>query len=1401
MIPDPVTGNVILGTGNPDSPAPDSDPDGDTLQVVFISDDDGNDPEGNMVDPIGAGTEVDGDYGLLTINPDGSYSYDLSDLNPDVLALQVGDSLVDIFDYKIGDGEGKFADAKLTITIKGNNDLPVIEQEVAPVHVSEEGLPASFNPLPDEDPNGVDTTNDATMVGKVTVVDPDDNSHIFTAGTPSVNSLGNTPITWSGDGTVGNPLIGTGPGDVDVIRFTFTDDQGNFTVELLSNIEHPDTSTEDNFQFDVPVTATDSGGKSAETTVTVVIEDDSPEIGDMPMTMVFEDMPSQLDTESWGGSPWTMRNDDTNRFEQVGDGAGGSYVQIKNPTDGDVTYYWKHSSGDDGFITLPPGINYVVIPELDTGGRFSIYAPESDINDSGTTSGTKSGMVTVNDIKYIELSGSGTLVAPVKTVEPDDLPVQVPMTMGTIPFSFGADGPGGVDISAAVTYVDAENDSVIAGTSNGDPITVNKSTNNNEIILTGEANGKTIWKLTLNTETGKFVFEQPGNIDHPDIDEIGVDDPVGLQFAVSVIDSDDDKVTKILEIISKDDGPVAKDDKDMVVEGDMTTGNVITGVDEDVDPLNQGMLQEDMLSADKPHTIMKVVFDGEEYDLSDDDNNDGVIEVPGDNGTLEIRLVDEEGGDGKAGDYKYTANEIDPVISEVTIGVDGQGDVTGQPSYITIEAFDPTAPNPSNAANLLTLPGLGFGIDSPGPDGGDDDGGDGGRFDEINNVQGDPDTSETLVFKLNDWYSAESAEVKLLRFYENEGSVGAEQGMWRAFRDGVLVGEDTFTANNGQSFNGGANPGDQTINISVDVPGGFDELHFIAIGGTQGQGSDSSDYYVEEITFDVTPPIKDVFTYTLKDADGDTSDADLMIKVKNIPNDIPEQTDEMVMDVVEEEHSSAAAAGIGGNEDTDDVNGLDTDTGGDPNSVSLVATGSLLPLVDFKDDVPGTWALKTTPDLGGITLPSLTSQGEAVTYTSDGSTLTGTAGGRMIFTLNVASNGDFTFTILDELDHHSIANADDLEDILTLNFTEAIVATDSNGDEIMLTGEAFTIKWIDDTPEFFVASGVRPIVDEDLLDGGIADGPGDNSGGLTTGNSLQINWGADNANSDEGGLGDRMVFFTNQIDAGANVMATDEQGQPIATLQSGGANVLFTLVDGILVGYTGTAPTMASQLDDANIVFTVELSDSGTGSYTFTLKGVLDHPLTDDPATGGTTETSFEDNIDLKFAFSAKDSDGDTISGDFTVEVDDDSPADITVQSLLGVDEDGLTTGNGDTAAGDHPATSNFVVGTLDIDFGADGPNAMSDVEVALIAVGTDDPDTGVAALTSNGAPVLTEWDDATNTLTGFVGTNTPGNTVFTLVVNNDDTYTFALEKTSTIRRRTPTATMMAIRKSATRMI
>ncbi|KJV05034.1 VCBS domain-containing protein, partial [Methylocucumis oryzae] len=110
----PITGNVYL---------PSRSGSGD------VADRQGADSNGTPITGVNfaatngtLGSPLAGNYGYLTLNPDGSYSYDLDNNNPLVNTLKTGDSLTEVYTYTLTDADGDSTTATLTITINGNTD-------------------------------------------------------------------------------------------------------------------------------------------------------------------------------------------------------------------------------------------------------------------------------------------------------------------------------------------------------------------------------------------------------------------------------------------------------------------------------------------------------------------------------------------------------------------------------------------------------------------------------------------------------------------------------------------------------------------------------------------------------------------------------------------------------------------------------------------------------------------------------------------------------------------------------------------------------------------------------------------------------------------------------------------------------------------------------------------------------------------------------------------------------------------------------------------------------------------------------------------------------------------------------------------------------------------------------
>ncbi len=107
-----VAGNVLDNDSDIDH--------GDTFPVTGVAKGTPASAAGNV------GSGISGDYGTVTVNSDGSYTYSLDNTNGSVQALAIGETLTDTFTYTITDSQGATRSTTLTITINGSNDAPEI---------------------------------------------------------------------------------------------------------------------------------------------------------------------------------------------------------------------------------------------------------------------------------------------------------------------------------------------------------------------------------------------------------------------------------------------------------------------------------------------------------------------------------------------------------------------------------------------------------------------------------------------------------------------------------------------------------------------------------------------------------------------------------------------------------------------------------------------------------------------------------------------------------------------------------------------------------------------------------------------------------------------------------------------------------------------------------------------------------------------------------------------------------------------------------------------------------------------------------------------------------------------------------------------------------------------------
>ncbi|WP_207264896.1 VCBS domain-containing protein [Desulfovibrio sp. Huiquan2017] len=201
-----ITGNVI---------ANDSD-DGPNEALRIASIDYIGTPHGGTVDvpaetAVTDGTQIYGQYGILTINADGSYTYTLNQEWAD--SLNEGDVATETFHYTITDDEGAASNtATLTINVVGTNDMPVALPDTN-IQAVEQGDSAGY---------------DLARPGEDVVT-----GHDYTA---SVNAFGNVLL-----GTVTNgegETISQGDADFDPDSGDSVTDGSVFVIGAYSNETH-----------------------------------------------------------------------------------------------------------------------------------------------------------------------------------------------------------------------------------------------------------------------------------------------------------------------------------------------------------------------------------------------------------------------------------------------------------------------------------------------------------------------------------------------------------------------------------------------------------------------------------------------------------------------------------------------------------------------------------------------------------------------------------------------------------------------------------------------------------------------------------------------------------------------------------------------------------------------------------------------------------------------------------------------------------------------------------------------------------------------------------------------------------------------------------------------------------
>ncbi|POF31663.1 T1SS-143 repeat domain-containing protein [Roseibium marinum] len=189
--------------------------------------------------------------------------------------------------YEVKDGDGDTAQSYLWVNV--DDDTPVIGTANTTVQLDDENVGTDGNAGVGTDPEGTtpDETQDTDLTGTLAhLYGADGAGSLLLTG---VDTLTSTPTTAEESFYYGVNAAGTlltiyqiqSSVAVAVLSVTLDGEtSGDYTVEQLAPIDHPDGSSENNVSFDVTYRVTDLDGDTIDGTLPINVDDDSPVAND-----------------------------------------------------------------------------------------------------------------------------------------------------------------------------------------------------------------------------------------------------------------------------------------------------------------------------------------------------------------------------------------------------------------------------------------------------------------------------------------------------------------------------------------------------------------------------------------------------------------------------------------------------------------------------------------------------------------------------------------------------------------------------------------------------------------------------------------------------------------------------------------------------------------------------------------------------------------------------------------------------------------------------------------------------------------------------------------------------------------------------------------------------------------
>nr|WP_269472479.1 retention module-containing protein [Aeromonas hydrophila] len=598
--------------------------------------------------------------------------------------------------------------------------------------------------------------------------------------------------------------------------------------------------------------------------------------------------------------------------------------------------------------------------------------------------------------------------------------------------SYGADGPGTTTVSGYSLSVTDSNSGL---TSNGLAITLTKVGSD----IVGSTTAGEVFRISV-ASNGTVTLTQSAELDHlpEDVDNSNDNNLISLangkvllSATVTVVDGDNDTATGTVSadlggnIRFEDDVPTAKDNSVVITEAGLPPFNLVMVIDTSGSMLwqigtstngspNRLELAKDALN----HMIDSYVALGVPLVFTVIDFASGAVLIPQtsdpDVAKASISGLPTDGGGTNynaplvLAQNQLTADLANPALAGyetkvyfLSDGAPNEGNVpAGWTSFVNSNNVEVYAVGLNVSGNATAIAQLGLVED-----------------------HGD---AVTLVNNIYDLDATLQATVPPPATGNVITDVDASAGVDSAGADTpVTVFQVSFTVSNPAAYVGVADSVNGNV-VTFLVQGGTTGPITTPLGGHLTVNADGSYSYTPPN--DVAVDTQETFTYTIVDADGDTSSALLKILVLD--------TTPITASVFED----GLPGGLPGN-----------------NPALTTVAGSLAHMV--VDSIGVNFGVGSTAGL-----PALTSGGVAITYSIihgvGVDTLVAVAGSKPIFTLAVEADGDYTFTLQGPIDH-ALADGNDLE-LKALNLSSAITAHEGV-DNVTLVRD-FIVQVEDDVP-------------------------------------------------------------------------------------------------------------------------------------------------------------------------------------------------------------------------------------------------------------------------------------------------------------------------------------------------